>query len=81
MTFNLPVAPEAAARLRRVTTADPVEVVETLAESHHGATTLSALGVPRHALRSVAERIVESPYPNPRPVDVDELLSLLEAAW
>lgn len=81
MAFDLPAAPAAAARLARVTGADPVGVVAGLATAYDGPTTLGALGVPRAELRGIAERVVAQPYPNPRPLDVDGVTALLEAAW
>ena len=81
MRFNLPHAPRAAGRLARVLRGDPVAVVEALARSHDGPVTLRDLGVPRDGLAGVADRVVASPYPNPRPVERGPLLELLEAAW
>jgi alcohol dehydrogenase class IV len=81
LAFNLPAAPEAAARLARITGTDPVAVVSRLARSHNGPTTLSALGVPRDGLHAVAERVVARPYPNPRPLTVDGIDELLNQAW
>jgi alcohol dehydrogenase class IV len=81
LAFDLPAAPAAAARLERITGGDPVAVVSALARAHDGPTTLGALGVPRGALRGVAERVVAAPYPNPRPLDVAAVTTLLEEAW
>ncbi|MEU3983999.1 maleylacetate reductase [Streptomyces sp. NPDC026672] len=81
LAFNLPSAPKAAARLRRITGGDPVAAVADLARGHDGPTTLRALGVPRASLRTIAERIAAEPYPNPRPLEAGALLGLLENAW
>jgi alcohol dehydrogenase class IV len=81
MAFNLPSAPAAAARLGRIAGPDPAGVVWGLARAHEGPTTLGALGVPRPELRRVAERVVAQPYPNPRPLDVESVAALLDAAW
>jgi alcohol dehydrogenase class IV len=81
MRFNLVAAPDAAARLARVAGGDPALAVATLASTHEGPTTLGALGVPRTALREVAERVADDPYPNPRPVTADGVEELLLAAW
>jgi alcohol dehydrogenase class IV len=81
MAFNLPSAPAAAARLGRIAGPDPAGVVSGLARAHEGPTTLDALGVPRPELRRVAERVVAQPYPNPRPLDVESVAALLDAAW
>ncbi|HEX2075942.1 MAG TPA: maleylacetate reductase, partial [Geodermatophilus sp.] len=81
MAFNLPAAPAAAARLGRIAGPDPVAVVSALARAHDGPTTLGALGVPRTELRGIAERVVDRPYPNPRPLDVGAVAALLDETW
>jgi alcohol dehydrogenase class IV len=81
MRFNLVAAPGAAARLARVADGDPTLAVSALAARHEGPTTLGALGLPRTALREVAERVAAGPYPNPRPVTADAVEELLLAAW
>jgi alcohol dehydrogenase class IV len=81
MAFNLPSAPAAAARLSRIAGSDPVAVVAALAHGYEGPTTLGALGVPRAELPGIARRVAAAPYPNPRPLDVDELTTLLDRAW
>jgi alcohol dehydrogenase class IV len=81
MRFNLPAAPDATARLARVANGDPTLAVAALAARHEGPTTLGALGLPRTALREVAERVAADPYPNPRPVTADAVEELLLAAW
>ena len=81
MAFNLPSAPKAAARLRRIVGGDPAAAVGRLARGHDGPTTLGALGVPRDGLRAVAERVAARPYPNPRPPGAAALTRLLAQAW
>ena len=81
MRFNLPAAPDAAARLARVADGDPALAIAALAARHDGPTSLGGLGVPRTALREVAERVAAAPYPNPRPVTADAVEELLLAAW
>lgn len=81
MRFNLAAAPDAAARLARVADGDPALAIAALAAKHDGPTSLGALGVPRTALRGVAERVAADPYPNPRPVTADAVEELLLAAW
>lgn len=81
MRFNLVAAPDTAARLARVANGDPTLAVAALAAMHDGPTTLGALGVPRDALREVAERLAADPYPNPRHVTADAVEELLLAAW
>lgn len=81
MRFNLPHASGVTDRLARLVGDDPVALVEGLAHGYDGPTTLRELGVPRHALAAIADRVVASPYPNPRPVESGPLLDLLETAW
>jgi alcohol dehydrogenase class IV len=81
MDYNLPAAPQAAARLARITGSDPVAVVARLARTFDGPGSLAAMGVPADGLPAVAERVLARPYPNPRPVDVVSVTRLLTAAW
>ncbi|MYT73621.1 MULTISPECIES: maleylacetate reductase [unclassified Streptomyces] len=82
MAFNLPSAPDAAARLSRATGgADPVAAVARLARSYDGPTTLAALGVPHDGLPTIAARVAAAPHPNPRPVTADSVTEILEAAF
>lgn len=81
MAFNLPSSPQAEQRLERALGADPVRVVRGLAGAHEGARRLRDLGVPRDGLVGLARRVVDSPYPNPRPLDVASVTDLLEQAW
>ncbi|KRB75103.1 alcohol dehydrogenase [Nocardioides sp. Root190] len=81
MRFNLPHTPGVAARLSRVVSGDPVVVVEDFARSHHGATTLRELGVPHDRMIAIADRVIASPYPNPRPIERGPLVDLLDSAW
>ncbi|MER5185522.1 maleylacetate reductase [Streptomyces sp. NPDC002896] len=81
MAFNRPAAPEAFARMERVTGGDPVAAVYELALAHDGPTTLADLGVPAGALHGIAERVAAAPYPNPRPLTVDGVAGLLDDAW
>lgn len=79
--YNLPAAPAARERLARAVGGDPVQVMADLAAEHDGARRLRDLGVPRDALRTVAERVAAAPYPNPAPVDGDSVTALLDRAW
>jgi len=81
MGFNLPAAAKAATRLEEITGGDPVSVVSGIARSYDGPTTLGALGVPRGGLRAIARRVVDQPYPNPRPLTEDDVAALLDQAW
>ncbi|WP_235915546.1 maleylacetate reductase [Puerhibacterium puerhi] len=81
MAFNLRAAPDAAARLARVCGGSAVAEVAQLVRSHEGPTALSELGVPAAGLRTVAEAVAADPAPNPRPLDAEAVLRLLEEAW
>lgn len=82
MRFNLPHAQRAFDRLARVLgDDDPAAVIEAMACRHDGPVTLRDLGVPRDGLDAVVDRVVATPYPNPRPLERSELLELLETAW
>jgi alcohol dehydrogenase class IV len=85
MAFNLPAAPLAAERLSRLTGGAGIDgavaQVAVLAASFDGPRTLRELGVPSESLREIAERVVDRPYPNPRPLDVEGVYSVLDAAW
>ncbi|WP_150238066.1 maleylacetate reductase [Nocardiopsis quinghaiensis] len=81
MAFNLPAAPEAAARLARAADGDPVAAVSGLARGYDGPTALSDLGVPRSGLRDIAERVAAKPYPNPREPTVDGVADLLDRMY
>jgi maleylacetate reductase len=81
MRFNLPSAPEAAARLSRITGGNPAEYVAELAGRYDGPRSLAELGVPRAELPEVATTVSARPYPNPRGVEDGAVLDLLEQAW
>jgi alcohol dehydrogenase class IV len=81
LAFDLPAAPRAADRLMRAFGADPVETVAGLLRGRDVPTALRRLGVPEEGLADVARRVVAEPYPNPRPLHVDEVTALLEGMW
>jgi alcohol dehydrogenase class IV len=81
VAFNLPYAPAAAGRLSRIAGPDPAATIAALAGAHDGPTSLRAMGVPREGLAQIADRVFAGPYPNPRRLDRDEVLGLLESAW
>ncbi|WP_425956094.1 maleylacetate reductase [Xylanimonas sp. McL0601] len=81
MRFNLLAAPRAQGRLARIAGGDPVAAVSRLARRFEGPKTLRELGVPADGLRSIAERVVADPYPNPRALDVESVHEILAQAW
>ncbi|MBO0853170.1 MAG: maleylacetate reductase [Nocardia sp.] len=81
MRFDLPSVPKVLRRLARVMGGDPATVVADLAAAYDGPTRLRELGVPRAGLADVADRVLTAPYPNPRELERQALIELLDAAW
>ncbi len=81
MAFNRRAAPAAFDRLARSAGPDPVAAVADLARGYDGPRTLAELGVAREQLRGIAERVVDAPYPNPRPLTVEAVAELLDELW
>ena len=80
--YNREAAPEA---MRRVAIAlgcgDAVEGLFELAKTIDVPTSLASIGMPKDALVKAARIATETPYPNPRAVSFDGVLSLLEQAY
>jgi alcohol dehydrogenase class IV len=81
--YNAAAAPQAMAQLSRAlrTLRDPAGALFDLAVGLGAPTSLKALGLPHGALERAADLAVENPYWNPRPVERQAILQLLEAAW
>ncbi|WP_326835125.1 maleylacetate reductase [Amycolatopsis rhabdoformis] len=80
--FNLPAAPDAAAAVRRALNApDAAAALSKLVTESGAPSSLAELGVRRSQLRAVAEETLITPYANPRPINRQDLLHLLEKAW
>lgn len=83
--FNADAAPEAMRRaalaLGAFGTEGAARGLHALATAIGAPTSLRALGVARDRLPAIADLATRAPYPNPRPVDRDALLELLEQAW
>lgn len=90
VAFNAPAAPEAMAVLWRALdvsgdppASGPDSVAEALARlvAELGVTeTLSDLGMPADAVDEATRRVLQAPYPNPRPLTEVGVRGLLEAA-
>jgi alcohol dehydrogenase len=84
MEFNRPVREPELAELERVFGAEPVAFVHELGRRIGLPASLAEIGVAREDLRGMAEasvgikRLIDN---NPRPLDVDGLERILEAAW
>lgn len=82
LAYNAAAAPQAISRLARaMETDDPVAALRAIARRFGAAMSLEALGMPRDGLRKAADLAVENPYWNPRPVERDAILNLLEDAY
>ena len=82
LDYNLSQAPEAHRTLSRLwTDPDPARALAEFICRLGLPTTLSALGMPAHAIDRVADLAVSKPYPNPRPLERGPLRDLLAHAW
>ena len=80
--FNASAAPEAIARVARaLETDDAATTLATLARAAEAPASLRELGVPQDELPAVAELALAQPLENPRPVEPEALLELLQSAW
>jgi alcohol dehydrogenase class IV len=84
MEFNRPARPDEIAQLSSLMGGDAVSQVHALGLKIGLPQSLADIGVARHDLRPMAEasvgikRLVDN---NPRPLDVDALEAILDAAW
>jgi alcohol dehydrogenase len=84
MEYNRPARPDEVAELSSLMGGDAVSRVHALGLSIGLPRSLAAIGVARGDLRGMAEasigikRLVDN---NPRPLDVDALEAILDAAW
>jgi alcohol dehydrogenase len=84
MEFNRPARPDEIAQLSSLMGGDAVSQVHALGLKVGLPKSLAEIGVQRHDLRPMAEasvgikRLVDN---NPRPLDVDALEAILDAAW
>lgn len=89
MAYNGAAAPEAMARIARalhaadptLPTHDAPLALQQLAARNGAPTVLAALGMPAAGLDRVAELAVQTPYPNPRPLEQAALRALLQRAY
>jgi alcohol dehydrogenase class IV len=82
LAYNAPETPGAMARIARALgVADaPVALFER-AKAHGAPTSLAALGMPESGLDRAADLAVQTPYPNPRPLERAALRALLQRAF
>jgi len=89
MAYNAPAALDAMRRIGRALQAadaalpahDAPLALQMLAAANGAPTTLAALGMPAAGLDRVAELAVQTPYPNPRPLERAALRGLLQRAF
>jgi alcohol dehydrogenase len=84
MEFNRPARPDEIAQLSSLMGGDAVSQVHALGLKVGLPKSLAEIGVQRHDLRPMAEASVEIKRlvnNNPRPLDVDALEAILDAAW
>ncbi len=80
--FNAPAAPAMVRALSRAWgCGDPASYLYDLQRSLGLQTSLRALGVPEDKLAAIADEALDARYENPRPVDRQSLLDLLDAAF
>jgi maleylacetate reductase len=80
--FNAPAAPDALRRAARALDAeDAAGGLFDLRASLGCPASLADLGLREDQLDEAAVRVVETPYPNPRPFDCDQVRTLLQDAW
>ena len=60
---------------------DPAAALQALAARHGAPVSLKALGMPFDGLDRAADLAVQTPYPNPRPLDRAALRALLQRAY
>ena len=82
LAYNAAQAPAAMRAIARALgAADAAAGVFELAARHGAPTSLKALGMPADGLDRAADMAVQTPYPNPRPLERDALRALLQRAF
>ncbi len=85
LAYNAAAAPQAMARIARglgvADGTDAATALHRLARAHGAPTSLAALGLPESALDRAADLAVQTPYPNPRPLERAALRALLQRAY
>ncbi len=82
LAYNAPEVPETMDRLRRaMNTETPAAALFDIAKSGGAPTSLDELGMPHEGLAQAVEITLNNPYFNPRPLEANTLLNLLENAF
>ncbi|GFE66171.1 maleylacetate reductase [Litoreibacter roseus] len=82
LAYNAPAIPRAMEALRRATESDkPAAALFQIAQSAGVPTSLEELGMPQDGIARAVDITLENPYFNPRALERDALVTLLENAW
>jgi maleylacetate reductase len=82
LAYNAAQAPEAMARIARALNAgSAARGVFDLAAANGASTSLRAIGMPADGLDRAADLAVQTPYPNPRPLERAAIRDLLQRAF
>jgi alcohol dehydrogenase class IV len=82
LAYNAAQAPEAMQRIARALgAADAAAGVYDLAQQHGAPVSLQQIGMPAAGLDRAAELAVQTPYPNPRPLQYAPIRALLQRAY
>ena len=82
LAYNAAAAPEAMQRITRALGArNAARGVFDLAQRHHAPVALKDIGMPADGLDRAADLAVQTPYPNPRPLERGPIRALLQRAF
>ncbi|VVD61494.1 maleylacetate reductase [Pandoraea eparura] len=82
LAYNAAVAPQAMSRIARALGSEgAVAGLEALVAALQVPRSLRELGMPADGLELAADLVVETPYPNPRPIDRTPVRELLQRAY
>lgn len=81
VAYNAPAAPAAAALIEQVLGSPGATALRSFAEHLGAPTSLRDLGMPESGIAEAADRCLNEPYDNPRPVEREALRDLIGDAW
>jgi maleylacetate reductase len=83
LAYNAAAAPQAMVRIARAlgVAGDAAQALFRLGRDSGAPTSLRALGMPAEGLDRAADLAVQTPYPNPRPLERNALRALLQRAF
>ncbi|WP_174363693.1 iron-containing alcohol dehydrogenase [uncultured Caballeronia sp.] len=82
LKYNAMAIPEALTRLKRaMATDDPVLALHELVRRSDIPQALAGIGMPRDGVLRAVDQIMANPYRNPRVVERESLIRLIERAW